>query len=136
MKFLVAMDESSFAKVALNKALELAAECKAQVVVLTVIPNLGVVEEMPEKLVQRLEREAGDVLAWAKEQAAKAGVSVETRLESGTSPADTILDAAASIKADFIVIGHRGSTNLERFLIGSVAHALVTYAPCSVLVVK
>jgi len=136
MKLLVAMDASSFAKAALDKALELAAPCKAQVVVLSVVPNLGIVEEMPQKLVDRLKREAESVLAEAKDRAAKAGVTVETLLQSGTSPADTILDAAAKAKADLIVIGHRGSSNLERFLIGSVAHALVTYAPCSVLVVK
>ena len=136
MKFLVAMDESSFARAALDKALELAAPCKAEVVVLSVVPNLGVVEEMPDKLVQRLKRETEAVLEKAYDQAIKAGVMAETRLASGVSPADTILEAANSVGADVIFIGHRGSTNLERFLIGSVAHALVTYAPCSVMVVK
>ena len=136
MKILVAMDDSSFAKAALNKALELAAPCKANITVVSVVPNLGVVEEMPQKLVDKLERETEAALAEAYDKAIKAGVSAETKLLHGASPADAILEAAKLAKADMIVIGSRGKTKVDRFLVGSVANALVTYAPCSVLVVK
>jgi nucleotide-binding universal stress UspA family protein len=34
------------------------------------------------------------------------------------------------------VLGHKSKSGLERLLIGSVAGKVVTYAPCSVLVVR
>ncbi|ADU61148.1 MAG: universal stress protein [Pseudodesulfovibrio sp.] len=136
MVILVALDESSFAKAALEKALELASPGKAEVVALSVIPHLGVVEGVQDKLIARFEREAKSLMDEAKAVAARHGVSLKTRVESGISPADTILDVAKEVRADLIVVGHRGKSNLEKFLIGSVASALVTYSPCSVLVVK
>jgi nucleotide-binding universal stress UspA family protein len=35
-----------------------------------------------------------------------------------------------------IIMGHKSRTGLERLLIGSVAVKVVTYAPCSVLVIR
>lgn len=136
MKLMVALDNSGFAQAALAKALELAAPCKADLVMLSVVPNVGVVEEMPQKLVDKLVKDAEAVLAAAYDKAAKAGVAAETKLVRGASPADAILEAAEAIGCDMIVVGHRGATNLERFLIGSVARTLVAHATCSVLVVK
>lgn len=136
MVILVALDESSFAKAALEKALELAAPGKAEVVALSVVPLPGVVEGAQDRLISRFEREAKTLMDEAKALADSHGLSLKARVESGISPADTILDVAKEIGANLIVVGHRGKSNLERFLIGSVASALVTYAPCSVLVVK
>jgi nucleotide-binding universal stress UspA family protein len=136
MVILVAMDGSDFARTALTKALELAAPGKAEVVALNVTPYVGVVEEMPQKLVDRLEREAAALMQEVKAAGAEYGVPLMTRVESGVSPAEKILDVAKEIKADLIVVGHRGKTNLEKFIIGSVASSLVTHSPCSVLVVK
>ena len=51
------------------------------------------------------------------------------------SPAATILKVADEIDADLIVVGNRGMTGVRRVL-GSVASAVTTQAPCTVLVVK
>jgi nucleotide-binding universal stress UspA family protein len=37
---------------------------------------------------------------------------------------------------DLIVIGTRGSSGLKKMLLGSAASGIVTYATCSVMVVK
>ena len=51
--------------------------------------------------------------------------------------ADTaILDAAASLSADLVVVGTHGRTGLARLALGSVAEAVVREAGCSVLVVR
>ncbi|WP_285906044.1 universal stress protein [Pseudodesulfovibrio pelocollis] len=136
MIILVAMDDSGFARAALEQALKMAAPVKAEVVALSVVPNVGVVEGMQDTMVARLEREAASLMDEASTTGSKQGVTVRTRVASGVSPANTIIDVAKEIKADLIVVGHRGKSNLEKFLIGSVTNALVTYAPCSVLVVK
>ena len=37
---------------------------------------------------------------------------------------------------DIIVVGTRGKTGLKKLLLGSVALGVVTYAPCTVMVIK
>jgi len=48
----------------------------------------------------------------------------------------SLLEAIRDWGADLVVVGSHGRTRFERFLIGSVSHALVTHAPCSVEVVR
>jgi nucleotide-binding universal stress UspA family protein len=52
------------------------------------------------------------------------------------APAATIVNAAAGIGADLVVIATHGRTGLGRWLHPSVAEAVVRRAPCSVLVVR
>lgn len=54
-------------------------------------------------------------------------------LEPGSPPA-VIVHRAEEEDYEMILIGHRGMSDLERFLIGSVAARVVRHAPCSVLV--
>ncbi|PYQ10846.1 MAG: universal stress protein [Acidobacteria bacterium] len=52
------------------------------------------------------------------------------------SPKSSLLEAIRDWAADLVVVGSHGSTRLERLFLGSVSHALVTHAPCSVEVVR
>lgn len=47
-----------------------------------------------------------------------------------------LIDSAHSSAADAIVVGARGLTAIDRFLLGSVSNALVHHAPCTVEVVR
>jgi len=47
-----------------------------------------------------------------------------------------IAQLAVDLEADLVVVGTHGRTGLARVLLGSVAHAVVTQAPCPVLVVR
>lgn len=49
---------------------------------------------------------------------------------------ERIITAAGREKADLIILGSRGLSNIPVFLLGSVSQKVATYAPCSVLVVK
>jgi nucleotide-binding universal stress UspA family protein len=51
-------------------------------------------------------------------------------------PATTIVDEAREWKADLIVMGSHGRTGVRRLLLGSVAQAVVSHAPCSVEIVR
>jgi nucleotide-binding universal stress UspA family protein len=51
-------------------------------------------------------------------------------------PAEAIVQAAARVKADLIVIGSRGQTDVRAFLLGSVSRKVVMHAGCPVLLIK
>jgi nucleotide-binding universal stress UspA family protein len=75
-------------------------------------------------------------LAKAKEVAQSKGVTAEVILATGASPADEIVRVAKDQQADLVVIGSRGLAGKTRSFLGSTASQVVTYSPCSVLVVK
>ncbi len=49
---------------------------------------------------------------------------------------EIIIEAAKAWGADLIVLGSHGYGGLQRFLLGSVSHAVASHAPCSVEVVR
>lgn len=51
-------------------------------------------------------------------------------------PTVAIVQLAADIPADIVVVGTHGRRGLARFLLGSVAEGVVRLAPCPVLVVR
>lgn len=53
-----------------------------------------------------------------------------------SSTADAIINYASTTNVNLIVMGTKGRTGLKRFLIGSVADAVVRHANCPVLVVR
>jgi len=58
-----------------------------------------------------------------------------TRMEEG-APAEMILTVAEDIKADLIVIGARGISQIKELVFGSVSHRVMTHTKCPVLVIK
>src|SRR3954454_14442365 len=62
-------------------------------------------------------------------------VMVETALVEG-SPAEHILEVAATHGVDLVVVGARGTNPLERLFVGSVSTAVLRLATIPVLVVK
>jgi nucleotide-binding universal stress UspA family protein len=63
------------------------------------------------------------------------GVELQRVLAVGR-PAAVLCGAAGELGAALIVVGSHGRRGFERFLLGSVAEAVVRQAPCPVLVVK
>lgn len=82
---------------------------------------------------------AGDVdalLAHAGKLAGQGGVSgVRTVAREGDA-ADAILAVAEEQGADLIVVGNKGMTGANRFLLGSVPTKVSHHAGCSVLIVR
>lgn len=65
----------------------------------------------------------------------RAGRAVSGELREG-DPADQLRRAATNPAGDLLVVGTRGHVGVSRLVMGSVAHAVLTRAHCSVLVVK
>lgn len=71
----------------------------------------------------------------AAQTLSRAGWRVETSVRTGV-PIDALLKAADEAGADLIVLGARGTSGLDRLLLGSVAEGALKRAAAPVLLVK
>ena len=72
-----------------------------------------------------------------RDELTKAGVTHEIRqLVRGMDPADDLIQVAADVQADFIIIGLRRRTPVGKLILGSNAQRILLDAPCPVLAVK
>ena len=78
---------------------------------------------------------AESVLKSAARDALSKGVEVQTHARKG-HPADVIIEIAKQEQADLIVVGSRGLTGIQRYLLGSVSNKVSEHAPCSVMIVR
>jgi nucleotide-binding universal stress UspA family protein len=141
---LVGTDFSKAARQALRKALSLAREQDAALVVLHVIhvPDLeelamlaGVTEQaLRERLVKERRERLAELVTEVKGEEG-GGVTVETILAWGP-PYEVILKRASDSAAALIVLGTAGpSADMERALFGSTAEKVLRSAACPVLCV-
>ncbi len=133
---MVALDKSEFAFNALRKAVDIAKNENAELTIFSVCTQYLDVEGLSIQLREFLSRQTEEIVAHGLVFAEKSGVIVKTAIEDGYSPADNIVNYAERNKIDMIVMGHKSRNGLERLLVGSVAAKVVSYAPCSVLVVR
>jgi nucleotide-binding universal stress UspA family protein len=62
---------------------------------------------------------------------------LKTSYELRDEPAKpALLDVARTWRADLLVLGSLGTTAMGRAFVGSVCHAMVAHAPCSVEIVR
>ena len=80
-------------------------------------------------------QEGEDLTRSVAESLKPTGLTAETAVREG-DPRRVIVDEAKEWPADLIILGARGHNALERWLIGSVAQAVVAHAHCSVEVVR
>jgi nucleotide-binding universal stress UspA family protein len=136
-KILHANDGSDHAFNALTLALTIAKDAGAELHMVSVeeisyLPEM--IEEVREETGVAARRFRG-VVNRAREQAERAGVKLETHVLTG-HPVRDIVDLAADLKADLLVVGASGHSALYDRMLGSRADRLVHLAPCPVLVVK
>ena len=68
-------------------------------------------------------------------QLAGRGIDVELATRTG-APGEVVAQIATERHAELIVVGTHGHTGISRFLLGSVATAILRHAPCDVLVCR
>ena len=135
----VGTDGSPSAQAAVRRAAEHATESGAVVHLVTAYPDVASYRERISGTAKRdpidLREVAETVLARAEGELKSQGLDVETHAREG-DPAKVIIDVAQERNADLIVVGARGLSALERFLLGSVSSKLSHHAPCSVMIVR
>ena len=146
MKILLATDGSDCSKAAVNSVAERSWPEGSEVKIVSAmeIPYAPTTEAwvLPDSYYSELDRVA-------REQAEAAVKYAVERIESGKAPRleiitkiiggsarEVILDEAERWDADLIVLGSHGYNGWQRFLLGSVSHAVATHAHCSVEIVR
>ena len=132
----IADDGSEEAQRAVTVGTDLALKYGAKATLLTVIHHPAYAATVGEVVEADAEQRefANRVQRSAIEQARMRGLDLSAVVASG-HPAEVIVDYARRHQVDLIVMGQRGMSNLQRFLVGSVADRVVDHAPCMVLVV-
>ena len=69
------------------------------------------------------------------ETAHENNLEVETEIAVG-HPAEQIIHKAETIKADLVILGRRGTSLFEKWILGSVSERVLRYAHCPVMVVR
>lgn len=94
----------------------------------------------PDPIKKRIEEARAEAQKWFTEiirTAEQRGVRIKTDvIDSPMSVVSAVVSYADQEKADLIVIGTRGRSGIGKMLLGSVASGVVTYSPCTVVVVK
>ena len=141
MKILLAIDSSADSEAVVREAASRPWPSGAVFCVMTVV-DMRSLEGMP-MLIEDAKREAEKLMLSAAETLVtrtdgtlrQSGNEVFSEIQLG-EPNTAIQDFAAKWGANLILIGARGLNSLERFLLGSVAQAVLRTAPCSVEVVR
>lgn len=133
MKILLAVDSSAASEAAVH---EVAARPWPAG---TTVEVLGVVEPSHVwsvgSLVEGIREALEDDVRSAAEELQAAGITANTQVLCG-DPKAVVIDQAAALDADMVVVGSHEASDVVRFLLGSVARAAVRFAPCSVEVVR
>lgn len=142
-KILHATDYSTASAPALDEAVALAKQNRAELLVLHVIDpvtpyvagdDIGGAE-LYVKLEETTKQEARASMKALLEKLRKLKVNAKSLLVRGTAH-EQIVKAAKNRRANLIVIGTHGRTGLSRLLMGSVASQVVSTAHCPVLSVR
>ena len=136
-RILVANDGSPGGQKALSDAIELARKLSAELHMVTVeeLPRFPAsIDEIAEEKDEANHRFA-PVIDAAKAEAKGAGAAIETHLVPG-HVAEGVIGLIKQLRADLLVVGFMGHSQLYERIIGGTTDRLVRLAPCAVLVVK
>ncbi len=147
MKILMALDNSGYKQKIIQYSINLARALNADVVAVHVITkaSLGTTGDLigyyrggkVERYLEELKKGAEKLLEEAKEIGKAENVKVSTAvLTESSSAADNIIHYAKEQQVDLIIIGTKGMTGIEKFLIGSVANNVIIHAHCPVLAIR
>lgn len=138
-KLLVAFDGSPSSFKAFDFALEMSNLCQGashEIYVLAVAqpPEPADIVEM-DAVIEAATEHYEELFKELRQKAVAAGDIVTTEVAVG-HPADQIVHYAAEKGCDMILIGQRGKSRMEQWLLGSVSKRVAAYAHCTVTIVK
>lgn len=142
MKILIPIDGSDCSKAAVEAVASFAWEDNTEIRVYSVLepissmidPSLVLYES---KIIDELKEIQLDCSNEARARLQQNLPNCNVSASFGTGRVkDEIIEMAREWKPDLIVMGSHGRRGFEKFLLGSVAEAVVAHSPCSVEIVK
>jgi nucleotide-binding universal stress UspA family protein len=142
---LVPSDGSELSVKATHEAVKLARSTGARITVVHAqprmpLPVMGMGEMLEASTIETLivasRRDSERLLEEARTIAANAGITVSCERVESDLPHKVILEAAARLGCDLIVMGCHGRRGLQGLLLGSETQRVLLAAPCPVLVVR
>ncbi len=139
-RILVGYDGSENAKRALDRAIALSTQQGATIRIVVAVSTVMMVygptaPYYPPGYPEEVMKEGAKLLEVAVNKAKAAGRDSSGSVEDGHAP-EVILNLAESEGIDLIVLGRRGISGVQRFLIGGVSSSVVNHSKCDVLIVK
>ena len=138
-KILVPLDGSELAKKALVHAEGLAKTYGAEIILFQVIPLMpiyGALEFVTSVVVDEKQRKATEMsLTKLAEEMKTRGYKVTARVRVGQHVAAEIIDFAKESGVDLIVMCTHGHSGITRWVLGSIAHKVLTRAETPILLI-
>jgi len=146
-RVLLATDGSEHAEAAVNLLINLPLSASNSVIPVTALhshvatylkmPTLDLEtnQDILADLQAAEEKAAQDLLEATKQKLRKRYAEVLPVILRG-DPTQEILAAAERFNPDLVVLGAKGLSRMETFMLGSVAQRVTKYAPCSVLIAR
>jgi nucleotide-binding universal stress UspA family protein len=139
-KILVPLDGSELAKSALDQAEKLAQTFDAEIILFQVVPFMpiyGSPELVTPLIVDEKQKEAAEkYLANLVEELKKRGLKTTATVRTGQQVAVEIIDFAKESGVDLIVMCTHGRSGISRWVLGSIAHKVLTRAETPILLVR
>ena len=132
------VDFSDASRKAVQYAKEFAAGMGASIHILNVVEPRPMAVDITLNYVpleEDLEKAATEDLKVILQELLQAGLKAECSVEFG-NPSDVILEKAADLDVNLVIMGSHGKKGLSRLIMGSVAETVVRKANCPVLIVK
>lgn len=133
-KILVGFDGSEGSEQALNKAMALLEEY-GELIILAVVPSQSDKTFVDVEMYKKMKKKAENLIADVISDIGSHEYTITGIVEEGDAAAK-IIDTASRLNVDLIVLGSRGTSELGRYLLGSVANKVVQYAHKPVMVVR
>ena len=138
-KILVPLDGSELSKKALEHAEELAKTYSAEIILFQVVPLMpiyGAPELVMPVVVDEKQKEAAEMdLTKLAEEMKTRGYKVTAMVRTGQQVAVEIIDFAKERGVDLIVMCTHGHSGITRWVLGSVAHKVLTRAETPILLI-
>lgn len=130
-KILVALDDSKISLIVFDYALTLAHALNAQLMILHVLES----DKARHPLTELLSPAEWETRLQSYVEQAKALDVPAEFVQSYGNPGHIICDWAWSRRADLIVLGRQGQSEISGWIVGSVSRYVNQHSPCSVLMV-
>jgi nucleotide-binding universal stress UspA family protein len=145
-KILIAIDKSGYKDKIVEYAFDLAKAEDAEIIAIHVIDkaSLGAVGDLLgyyrggkiEAYQEEMKTQGSKLLDNVRMSADSLGVRITTEVIVGQSVAESIIDYAREHDVSLIIVGTKGMTGVQKFLLGSVANNVITNAHCPVLAIR